>query len=156
MEAAKWNDWLTLLANFGVVVGLGMLIFELKHASDLAEAGAYQTRMTEISQTSMNFALSEDLAEIYERMRSEGLAVLSPVDLRRVRSWELGKMIRMQAQFYQYERGFLDEGSVDNMLRAAAAHLPLWDELGLSFESSIFREAVEAVEDPEPRSATPF
>jgi hypothetical protein len=156
VETAKWNDWLTLLANFGVVIGLGMLIFELKHSSDLAEVGAYQTRMTEISETSKNFALSEDMADIYERLRSDGLAALEPAEVRRVQAWELGKMIRMQAQFYQFQRGFLDEVSANAMLRAAAVNLSVWDELGLFPDDVAFRQAVEAVEMPKQRSAMPY
>lgn len=145
MDSRKLNDWLTLAANVGVVIGLGMLIFELKHTSDLSEVSAYQTRMTEISETSRAFALSEDLAEIYERLRTEGVAALAPAELGRVKSWEMGKIVRMQAQFYQYQRGFLDEVSAHAMLRVAAAHLQLWDELGVVSDDPAFRQAAEAM-----------
>ena len=146
MDTTKWNDWLTLVANFGVVIGLGMLIFELKHASDLAEVSAYQTRMTEISETAKALALSEDLADIYERMLSDGFASLTPVEQRRVRSWELGVTVRMQAQFYQYQRGFLDEMSIQEMLRHAKGSLPIWRELSIPLENPAFVEAAEQVE----------
>jgi hypothetical protein len=156
MNFDRTNNWLSLLANVGVVIGLGMLIFELKHASDLSEVDAYQTRVNEISETSKEFALSEDLAEIYERLRTEGVGTLTPVELRRVRAWETGKIIRMQAQFYQYQRGFLEEIAVQAMLLAAVANVDLWDELGVVADDPEFRRAVDALAAKENPSATPY
>ncbi len=143
MKLDSLNNWLTLVANVGVVIGLAMLIFELKHASDLSEVSAYQTRVDEISETSKEFALSTDLPEIYERLRTEGTSALSPVELRRVQAWETGKAVRMQAQYYQFQRGFLEEHAYRAMLLAAAAHLSLWDEIGVFAEDIEFRVAVE-------------
>lgn len=156
MNVDRLNGWLSLVANVGVIIGLGMLIFELKHASDLSEVEAYQTRVNEISETSKEFALSENLADIYQRLRVEGVAALTPVELRRVEAWETGKIIRMQAQFYQYQRGFLEQHAVRAMLLAAAANVDLWDEVGVVADDPEFRRAVDAVaatEDPEP---TPY
>lgn len=144
MDTAKLNDWLALLANVGVVIGLVMLVLEIKHASDLSEVDAYQTRVTEISETAKAMALSDDLAEIYVRLDTENLASLTPVERRRVRAWEVAKQLRMQAQFYQYQRGFLDERSARAMLTAAAATLPLWKALGQLPENAEFLAAVEA------------
>ena len=150
MDTGKVNDWLGLVANFGVVIGLGMLIFELKQATDLAEVSAYQTRMTEISETAKDMALSEDLAEIHHRLRTNGYSSLTPVEQRRVRAWEMGVVVRMQAQFYQHQRGFLDESSLRGMLGAAAGSLPLWKEMGMPIENLEFVTAVESTE-PLPR-----
>ena len=156
MNLDSLNNWLSLIANVGVVIGLGMLIFELKHASDLSEVNSYQTRVDEISETSKEFALSIDLPEIYERLRAKGTSALSPVELRRVESWETGKIIRMQAQYYQYQRGFLEEHAYQAMLVAAAAHLSLWDELGVFAEDPEFRTAVEEIAIATNPPKTPF
>jgi hypothetical protein len=151
MNAHSWNEWLTLAANVGVVIGLGMLIFELKYAADLAEVGAYQTRMTEISETAKAIALSEDLADIHERLWNDGYESLTPVEQRRVRAWEVGVTMRMQAQYYQYERGFLEESALRAMIGAAAASLPLWEKLDLDIENAEFLAAVKAKEPMRPR-----
>ena len=146
MDSAKWNDWLTLLANIGVVIGLGILIFELKHVTDLSEVEAFQTRSTEISETAKQLALSEDFAGIQERMAAQGFSALTPAEQRRVRAWELGVATRMQAQFYQYQRGFLEETAYQAMLRFASSSLPMWRELGIPIENPDFVKAAEQVE----------
>jgi hypothetical protein len=146
VDTGKVNDWLGLVANFGVVIGLGMLIFELKQATDLAEVSAYQTRMTEISETAKDMALSADLAEIHLRLRTNGYSSLTPVEQQRVHAWENGVLVRMQAQFYQYQRGFLEETSIRVMLGVAAASLPMWKEMGIPIENLEFLAAVENAE----------
>ena len=62
MNLEKLNDWLTLLANVGVVIGLIALVLELRHSSQLAEVAAYQTRISEIQEINLELALSNDLA----------------------------------------------------------------------------------------------
>ena len=37
MQYSKLNEWLSLVANVGVVIGIFALIAELNHASGLAE-----------------------------------------------------------------------------------------------------------------------
>ena len=73
LDMDRLNDWLSLVANFGVVIGLAVLIVEINQAINLAEVGAYESRIMEISETNKAMALDESLAEIYERLSTEGV-----------------------------------------------------------------------------------
>ena len=42
MSSNKLNQWLTLLANIGVVIGLALLIYELRESQNLAECKSRQ------------------------------------------------------------------------------------------------------------------
>jgi hypothetical protein len=148
MDMDRLNDWLSLVANFGVVIGLAILIIEINQAIDLAEVGAYESRITEISDTNKAIALDESLADIYERISAEGLKALTPVERRRVHAWESGIVARMQGQHYQYRRGFLEEDTAEAFLGAAARRLELWNELGINIVDEEFRQSVESTPIP--------
>jgi len=67
---SKLNQWLTLIANVGVVVGLVLLVYELKQARDLATFEAVQSgRDTRIEQF-RDFRDSEFWAPIVTKLRN--------------------------------------------------------------------------------------
>jgi len=132
MDFDKTNRWLTLIANVGVVIGLFALISELNHSSRLSEVAAYQSRMSERQAVSVEIALSENLAALLEKYGSEGIESLTPIELRRIRSWNSGVILRMQGQYYQYQLGFLDRLSIDKTLDVIASRsYSRWAKLGI-------------------------
>lgn len=40
MDSEKLNSWLTLTANFGVVIGIALLVYELRETQNLTETEA--------------------------------------------------------------------------------------------------------------------
>ncbi len=44
MNAEKINTWLSLSANIGVVIGLGLLVFEISQNTDMMQAQINQSR----------------------------------------------------------------------------------------------------------------
>ena len=116
MDSDKVNRWLSLIANIGVVIGLFLLIAELNHASRLAEVEAYQTRIRDIQELNIQLAMSDSLADILSKAKSEGVESLTPSEFRRARAWYGAIMRGMQGQYYQYQNGFLDRASVDRTL----------------------------------------
>ena len=145
MKLDKLNKWLTLIANIGVAVGIFAIIVELNQASKLAEVSAFQSRMTEIQEAQVQLALSEDLAEIFVKYDSSGVESLSPTELIRIQAWHGGVMRRMQAQYFQYQKGFLDRSSIDMMVDDIASASERWAELGLLEQIQIleWREEIE-------------
>jgi hypothetical protein len=116
MQSSKISEWLSLIANVGVVIGIFALIAELNHASGLAEVEAYQTRTRDIQELNLQLALSDSLADILEKAQAEGVETLTPGEYRRARAW-YGAILRgMQGQYYQYQHGFLERESVDRTL----------------------------------------
>ena len=132
MQSSRLNEWLTLIANFGVVVGLFLLIAELNHSSQLAEVEAYQTRTRDIQELNLQLALSDSLAGIFEKLESSGAEALTPEEFRRARAWYATIMRGMQGQYYQYKQGFLERGSVDRTLDDIAGGIyERWKDFGL-------------------------
>ena len=147
MNMEKLNNWLSLVANLGVVVGIIALIAELNHSSRLAEVSAFQNRMTEIQEAYVQLALSDDLAELIEKYESEGIHSLSPTEFRRLNAWETGVINRMQGQYFQYQQGFLDRSSIDSTLDFIVSDAwSRWSDLGLTnaFDIPEWQNEIEA------------
>ncbi|VUX56330.1 protein of unknown function [uncultured Woeseiaceae bacterium] len=147
MKSKKINNWLTLIANFGVVIGLALLIYELRQSQNLAEMDAAVRRLDQMQIAQLEFATSEFLVPARIKALSEGVDSLSAVELQRLRSWENTVRLRMLSQYIQYLRGYLDQETADRMINTAVAMLPFWEELGYElddrteFERAIRRAA---------------
>ncbi|MGB5257931.1 MAG: hypothetical protein WBN44_11805, partial [Woeseiaceae bacterium] len=50
MNQEKINGWLTLVANIGVLIGLGLLVFEIRQSNSLALAQIEQARSESLLQ----------------------------------------------------------------------------------------------------------
>jgi len=142
MDSEKLNRWLTLGANFGVVLGLGLLVFELREAQNFAETEASVRRLNQIQEAQTAIALSESLAELQVRARTEGAESLSPTELHRLRYWEGAVRLRMRSQYIQYVRGYLDEETATGIVSAAVEFLPYWQDLGYELGDSEFELAI--------------
>ena len=142
MRSDKLNNWLTLLANFGVVIGLALLIYEMRVTQHLAETEASVRRLNQMQEAQTDFAMSESLPQIVVRARSEGLQSLPADERERLRSWQTSVSLRMQSQYIQYVRGYLDQKTADRIVNAAVSRLALWDELDIYLGNSEFEQAI--------------
>ena len=146
MNLDSVNKWLTLGANFGVLVGIFALVIELQHSSRLAQVNAYQTRNSEIVNAVVELALSEELSDILTKYNEEGKEALTASELRRVRAWYRGTLRRRLSQYYQYQQGFLDEEIAEDLIsRASGSPYQTWADLDLLSVIDIpeFRERIE-------------
>jgi len=131
-HSSKTNEWLSLIANIGVVIGIFVLVAEVNHASKLAEVGAYQTRMKDIQELNLQLALSETLADILNKSDADGVAALTPGEFSRAQSWYATILRGMQGQYYQYQQGFLERESIDRTLDDIAGGIyEKWEKFGL-------------------------
>lgn len=142
MASDKLNKWLTLLANFGVVTGLALLIFEIRQTQHLAETEASVRRLNQMQEAQTNLAMSESLPSIIVRAQSEGLQSLPADERIRLQSWETSVSLRMQSQYIQFVQGYLDQKTADRIVRAAVERLALWDELDIYLGNSEFEQAI--------------
>ena len=142
MRSDKLNSWLTLLANFGVVIGLALLIFELHQAQHLAETEAAVRRLNQMQEAQTDFAMSESLAPIVVKAQSDGVRSLPADERIRLRNWESSVSLRMQSQYVQFVQGYLDQKTADRIVDAAVERLALWDELEIALGNSEFAQAI--------------
>ncbi len=147
MDWDRLNRWLTLFANLGVLVGLMVLVIEVRHAISLTEQEAYRNRGTEIQEALQNLAMSPELADIFVKAEEHGAGSLSPSEKVRLNAWYGAVLRRMQNQFNDYRLGYLDEVSNAAMLRAAKATIPVYRNLGNDIEDQLHPEFIEAVEN---------
>ena len=131
MKKIDLGQTISILANVGVILGLVLLVVEIRQSNEQAAAAAYQTRISDIEVAFQQYALSAQLPAIYVKLRESGLESLTAEERDRVRSWESARRTRMQGQSYHYEQGLLDESAYRAMLRAARSQLSLWQALGL-------------------------
>ena len=143
MNWDKLNRWLTLLTNIGVVVGLALLVYELRKAQHLAETDAAVRRFEQMQTAQVVMATAESLAEIQMRAEMEGAQSLAPAELYRLRRWENGVRLRMQSQYMQYLRGYLDKETADMIVAGAVSNLPYWEDLGYELGNTDFEQAIK-------------
>ena len=72
MSLDKFNRWITVSANIGIVIGLALLIFEIKQNSELVRAQIHQSRTDAYVSNSIAFADSELLLPAYNKVLAAG------------------------------------------------------------------------------------
>lgn len=121
MKAKRINEWLILGANFGVLVGIGLLLVELNQTSTMMRA---QTR-TELSQGIVNLlalsANNEQLAGLIRRA-DDGEELTPDEDLQYMhRNFALFRYL--ENLHYQYRQGLFDEAEFSTQREAYTFYL---------------------------------
>jgi hypothetical protein len=142
LNSDQANKWLTLLANFGVVIGLALLIYELRLSQNLAETEASVRRLDQMQMTQVIMATDDVIVPLREKAIAEGVESLSLIEFRRLQAWEYAVRLRMRSQYIEYVNGFLDEETADIIVRDAARVVPYWESLGYEFGNTAFDQAV--------------
>ena len=143
LNSEKINNWLTLLANFGVVIGLALLVYELGQAQKLAETDAAVRRFDQMQVAQVEMATSDLLAEIRVKALSEGVESLTLVERYRLGQWESSVRLRMRSQYIEYVHGYLDQETAEGIVAAAVNRLPFWEQLGFELGNSEFDSAIK-------------
>ena len=126
-----------------MVIGLAVLIFEIRASQHLAETQALVRRGDQIQVAQVQMAISESLAAIRVKARTEGVQSLTDVELYRLQTWERAVRNRMGSQYVEYLRGYTDETSGNSIVESAAGMLPYWEELGLELGDGPFSQAIK-------------
>jgi hypothetical protein len=147
------TDWLTLITNLGLILGLILLAYEIREANILATTQAHFEQLDQMQQVSTDFSESEFMPSIYAKIGvpiwasydefPSDIDQLTELERARLFSWERGVMLRMSGHYYQFMQGYIDEQTAEKVLSAARARLPLWKALGISIEDQVLRSAVE-------------
>jgi hypothetical protein len=125
------------------VIGLALLIFELRQSQNLAETEAAVRRLDQMQLARVEIATSEILASIRVKALSEGVESLTSVEFYKLQQWESSVRLRMQSHYIEYNRGYLDHDTANTILRDAVNSLPYWEELGYELGNSDLEQAVK-------------
>jgi hypothetical protein len=80
----KTNQWLTLVANLGVIAGLVFLGYEIRQNTNIAKASAYRENIQDIAEWRELFISDAEVARLYATYSSEGLEALDDMDEGRI------------------------------------------------------------------------
>jgi len=114
MSTEQLNRWLTLGANVGVLIGIFLLLLELKQNAELMRAQMAEARAANTLEAYRVFMQSDAWVEIRAKRRKarsveEWLDQLSPAEYERVFYFALHEIHSVWIQFSQYQAGYLDE-----------------------------------------------
>ncbi len=120
MESESINRWLTLGANFAVLIGILLLVFELHQNRDLVRSEIRNDLSDGVAEIFRQIAENGELAGIV--LRAHSGEELSPEESFRYRSYARGVIRYWSNVHYQYQNGLYDDSEY---LR----HRQAWGEL---------------------------
>ncbi len=152
MDNKKLNSWLSLAANFGVVVGLVLLIVELRQNTAMMESEVHQSR-TEAAQSEQQAVFNSDfLPRVLVKVKRGD--DLTDEELIRYEAYFRAFNRNMDNQLWQYQQHFLGP-NIPRSVRAAVREviggnlhsLELWDETKRAYTDEYITFVDEALRD---------
>jgi hypothetical protein len=114
MKIERVNQWLTLLANFGVMIGIIFLILELNQNTQALRANAIQNSTELAREQVMMFSQDADVVRI---TLVEDLDELSDIDRRRAFWINRSFVTAMMGLYRQWTLGMLPDEEWENWTR---------------------------------------
>jgi hypothetical protein len=132
MKKIDLGQSLSLLANFGVIVGIALLVIELSQTNAAIRGATYQAHAEAVEEWDKFLAQSEILTETIIRYQDSDFSALSSADQFRLFQLSLASFNRIQNLYRQYELGLVDQIFYDHMLQAELEiNVPRWEDAGL-------------------------
>lgn len=105
----RMNQWMSLLANLGVLVGIGFLIVEIEQNTRAQNGATMQAFVTAAAENNTPLSTSADLMAIVVRGDSDGIGALSDIEQRRYLSLAIQVFQSWEALYLQTESGTIEE-----------------------------------------------
>ena len=146
----RMHQFMGLVANIGVVLGLVFVAFEIRQnnqaledAKQLAIAEAYQSRAEMVVDSLFQMLDSPYLSEL--SIESEPSTIIEPMERRRLAIYFRYWLNLLDNLHFQYERGYVDEEYYERQFKSSVQIIaPKWRALGMvepraSFEAEVDR-----------------
>lgn len=103
---SKLNQWLTLVANLCVLLGIGFLALELRQNTDMMRAEIRDSITAKQMEYYGWVATTPETADVFARAVADGVAALEPGAERAMFSFLVQGMFReFENSYYQYQQG---------------------------------------------------
>jgi hypothetical protein len=152
MNADNVNKWLTLSANFGVVIGLILLIVEIGQNTEMMRAQINQSR-TDTAMSDQQSLFNSDYIPAILVKRDSG-EQLSEEEMTRYSAHFRSGMRNQDNNLWQYNQGFLGENtprSIRNFARSVIGRTELsiatWDRQKNTYTDEYIAFVEEAISD---------
>ena len=106
MKLDKLNSWLTLVSNLGVLLGIFVLVYELRQTQTDMKADSMVAR-TQMTMQVGEVYFRNRIYEVLEKYSSD--QALSSEELYRMQEWLSVSLRTWESSHYQYQLGVLDE-----------------------------------------------
>ena len=106
MDSDRLNRWITLAANFAVLVGIFLLIFELHQNTESAELQEAQNYVALSHE--LDFRIVDDPSLIDLFLKPEDAR--TPAELLRIDRWNFCQFRSWENVFFMHIKGVLDDG----------------------------------------------
>ena len=147
MKSAYWKDIAEVVGIAAIVVSLIVIVMELRQTQSALIASTYQSRALDAVGVAWANADSEVLGPLLARVNlddPESLAPLNELERFRIRSYLVSRLIDLDNEYYQYQKGFLDdeyfEFSFKEQLKRNAR---AWRSIGLTERRPSFKHFVD-------------
>jgi hypothetical protein len=152
LKGEKLNSWLSLGANLGVVIGLVLLVTEIRQNTDMMEAQINHSRTETAMSEQQGIFNSEFMPAILVKVdKGEQLAA---EEIRRYQSYFRGFNRNLDNQLWQYNRGFLGNniprslrGAVRAVIGSSQVGIDQWESTKESYTDEYIAFVDEAIAD---------
>jgi len=148
LASEKIKSWLTFGANLGVIVGLVLLIIEIRQNTEMMQAQINQSR-TEAAQSEQQAVFNSEYMPAI-MVKRDNREQLTDEELHRYQAYVRSFSRNMDNQLWQYNQGLLGEniprsirGAVRAVIGSHELNIQVWDEQKYGFTD----EYVEFVDD---------
>jgi len=152
MKTEKLNSWLTLGANVGVLIGIILLVYEIRQNSHLMRAQMSQNRADAGSALITSFMDSPYLPVI--RVKLENDQELTQEETIRYMYYFRSCLVDMNNNYWQHDHGFLGDEiprSVSDigkrLIGRGEIGLELWDQYKSEYTDEFVAFVEEAIAD---------
>jgi hypothetical protein len=152
MRGTRVGVWLSILANFGVVFGLILLVVEVRHSSKATEASLYQENIN-YGRDHIELLLADEnkeLAEVIFRGEADPDS-LSPIEFEKFLLFTAWRMAVWETMFVNYEEGLVDDRHWHNLdawysslLMRGPGYRRWWDAARHGYDEA-FQEHVDRI-----------
>jgi len=155
LDYSQLNEWLTLGANLGVLVGIVFLIIEVRQNTELHRSDSRKAIISN-DQTSLLVAL--DHHDIFKKLSEK--EILSPEDQYKLSFIFAIDLRNREFEYFQYKSGSLDENTWKSykdlilMNHATERGRVWWDKVGRGIVNPNFGEMVDDMLEKHPNNGT--
>jgi len=147
LKTTNWKDVADTVGIAAILVSLIIIAMELRQTQSALIASTYQARALDAVRVEGAKADSEVLGPLLARVDlddPESLATLNELERFRIRGYLLSRLIDLDNEFYQYQKGFLDDEYFEFWFKGQLKrNAKAWRSLGVMETRPSFKQLVD-------------
>ncbi len=151
---SKANEWLTVVANLGVIAGLVFLGFEIRQNTNIARATAYRENIQDIAAWRTLIIADPELARLHNTYSDAGIAALDDTDQHRIAALINNVMGIYENAYFSRRYGIVGDEEWQRFQTGACIHYQkaVENKLSLRFTTAGFRAYLDEACKPQPQN----